>query len=254
MNFKLKGNQITFTDNRFYNIGEKFYPSVTTILQAYPKDAGFYKWLKEVGNDADTIRDAAGDRGSTVHKLTEQYDDGLEVSLMKPIQINPFDTVHKIQYSMQEWAMFERYVNFRQRFPLEILAMEMQLISEKYEEAGTLDRYVEIDGKRMILDIKTSNALYDHYWLQLAAYKRMFEDISGQTVDAVGILWLNAKTRTEGKKGDIQGEGWQLITRTDTTKEIELYEATKKLWQAQNGNMKPKQTSYTLTHKLPENA
>lgn len=246
MNYQLKGNQITFNDNRFYNLGDEFYPSVTTILQAYPKDAGFYKWLKEVGNDADAIRDAAGDRGSTVHKLTEQYDDGLEVSLI--------NEDGRLNFSMQEWAMFERYVNFRQRFPLEIQASEMTLISQKFQEAGTLDRYIILNGKRMIIDIKTSNALYDHYWLQLAAYKRMFEDISGQSVDAVGILWLNAKTRTEGSKGQIQGEGWQLLIREDTARDLDLYEATKKLWLAQNEGMKPRQVSYTLTHKLPANA
>jgi hypothetical protein len=242
MNYKLQGNQITFNDNRFYNIGDKFFPSVTTILQAYPKDPGFFKWLKDVGNDADAIRDAAGDRGTTVHKLTEQYDDGLEVSLISEDG--------RLNHSMQEWAMLSRYVEFRQRFPLQILAMELQLISEKFEEAGTLDRYVEMDGKRLIIDIKTSNAIYNHYWLQLAAYKRMFEDISGQKVDGVAILWLNAKTRTNGSKGAIQGEGWQLLTREDTAKDLKLYEACKALWLAENEGMKPREISYTLKHSL----
>jgi hypothetical protein len=242
MNYQLKGNQITFNDNRFYNLGDKFYPSVTTILQAYPKDAGFYKWLKEVGNDADTIRDAAGERGTTVHKLTEQYDEGLEVSLISE--------EGRLNFSMQEWSMFERYVNFRQRFQIEIIASELQLISEKFEEAGTLDRYIEMDGKRLIVDIKTSNAIYNHYWLQLAAYKRMFMDISGQPVDGVAIMWLNAKTRTNGTKGAIQGEGWQMLIREDTEKDLRLYEACKALWLAENEGMKPREISYTLKHQI----
>jgi len=239
---KLKGNQITFLDNRFYEVNGVFVPSVTTILQAYPKDAGFYKWLKEVGNDADAIRDAAGERGTTVHNLTERLDEGLEVNLL--------DEGGKQQFTMQEWAMVGRYVEFRQRFPLQILASEMQLISTEIGEAGTLDRYVEIDGTRMILDIKTSNQLYDHYWLQLAAYKRLFEATSGQKVDAVGIIWLNAKTRTNGTKGAIQGEGWQLLTKEDTSHDIELYEATKMLWKAQNSGLTPKNITYNLTHKI----
>lgn len=246
MNYELKGNQITLLDSRFYHLNGKFYPSVTTILQAYPKDAGFYKWLKEVGSDADTIRDAAGERGSTVHKLTEQYDEGLEVSLLSEDG--------RLNFSMQEWSLFERYVNFRSRFPLEFIVTELRLISEKFEEAGTLDRYVIMNGKRMILDIKTSNQIYDHYWLQLAAYKRMFEDISGLKVDQVAILWLNAKTRTDGSKGAIQGEGWQLLVRADESKDLPLYEATKQLWKAQNEGMKPRQVSYTLKHQIPVNA
>ncbi len=240
-NFEIQGNQITFTDNRFYYLNGQFYPSVTTILQAYPKDAHFYKWLKEVGNDADTIRDAAGERGSTVHKLTELYDDGMEVSLV--------NETGKLNFSMQEWQMFERYVDFRQRFPMKILATEMQLISEKYGEAGTLDRYIILNGKKLVLDIKTSNNLYEHYWLQLAAYRRMFADISGEQVDGVCILWLNAKTRSDGSKGAIQGKGWQLVIREDSTHDIELYEATKALWKHQNKDATPNNVTYQLTHK-----
>jgi len=102
----------------------------------------------------------------------------------------------------------------------------------------------------MILDIKTSNQSYDHYWLQLAAYRRLFEIESGQRVDAVGIVWLNAKTRTNGSKGAIQGEGWQLLTKEDTSHDLELYEATKMLWKAQNGSLTPKNITYNLTHKI----
>ncbi len=157
----------------------------------------------------------------------------------------------KLNFSMQEWQMFERYVEFRQRFPLEILATEMQLISEKFGEAGTLDRYIILNGKRLVLDIKTSNNLYDHYWLQLAAYRRMFADISGEQVDGVCILWLNAKTKSDGTKGAIQGKGWQLVIREDSTHDIELYEATKALWKHQNKDATPNNVTYQLTQTLP---
>ncbi|MFN9898091.1 MAG: hypothetical protein ACK55Z_04690, partial [bacterium] len=81
-------------------------PSVTTILEAYPKDASYFKWLKDVGSDADTIRDEAGRRGSIVHELTEQYDSGIECSFISE-QGFP-------KYKMLEWSMFERYVDFIQ--------------------------------------------------------------------------------------------------------------------------------------------
>jgi hypothetical protein len=243
MNYKVQGNQLTFVDARFYEVNNIFVPSVSTILSAYPKDASFYKWLKEVGHDADAIRDAAGDRGSTVHKLTEIVDEGNEVSLLD----EPTGT---LKYKLDEWAMLARYVEFRQRFPLKVIASELQLISPQLGDAGTLDRYIEMDGKRLIIDIKTSNSLWPHYWLQLAAYRRLFTTITDQEVDAVAILWLNAKTRTNGTKGAIQGPGWQLITKEDSSEDLRLYEATKALWMAQNENVLPRQTSYQLTIKL----
>ena len=82
-NFIQSGKQITFLDNRFYTTeGDGYVPSVTTILQAYPKDAAYFQWLKANGEESDNIRDEAGRRGSIVHDLTERYDNGEEINLM----------------------------------------------------------------------------------------------------------------------------------------------------------------------------
>ena len=239
--------QITFTDNRFYttDLGD-FVPSVTTILNAYPKDAHFFQWLKQVGEEADTIRDEAGRRGSIVHSLTERYDAGEEINLL--------DNGGNIGFKLSEWAMFERYVQFRQNHPLDVIHSEFNVIDAKLGYAGTIDRIVQIDGLNVLLDIKTSNQIYDHYWLQLAAYNQLIINHyhSVDIVDQVAILWLNAKTRTTGKGGVIQGPGWQLIFRDEAQRraDMELFEATHMLWKAQNGTMAPKQQKYTITHKL----
>jgi hypothetical protein len=100
----------------------------------------------------------------------------------------------------------------------------------------------------MLLDIKTSNAIYPTYWLQLAAYRRLLEE-AGIYVDQVAILWLNAKTKTNGKAGDVQGEGWQLLRKDDTVQELNLFVHTKALWTAQNQGSRPKQATYKLTHQ-----
>jgi hypothetical protein len=68
-------------------------------------------------------------------------------------------------------------------------------------------------------------------------------------VDGVAILWLNAKTRTSGKKGDVQGKGWQMVTEMDTTKQWSLFQAVQQLWHAEHEGDKPKEFSYQLSHK-----
>src|SRR5688572_24899077 len=88
-------NRVTFLDARFYKAGDQFIPSVTTILDAYPKGPDYYAWLKKVGEDSDSIRDEAGRRGSTVHQLTERYDTGEEVSM--------FNEDGFISFKMTEW-------------------------------------------------------------------------------------------------------------------------------------------------------
>lgn len=240
--YTIQNKQLTFLDSRFYQTDDGgFVPSVTTILEAYPRGAAYFNWLKENGKDADEIRDEAGRRGSVVHKLTELYDAGEEVNL-----INPNGS---IDYKLNEWAMFERYVEFRRRFQFITDAIEINIISKELGFAGTIDRVIDMDGEKILLDIKTSNAIYPSYWLQLAAYRYLLLSIDIK-VDKVAILWLNAKTRTEGKKGDIQGIGWQMITKEDTTNDIKLFNATHQLWLAENATSKPKQLIYQISHKL----
>lgn len=234
-------NRIEFTDTRFYGTSSGSYvPSVTTILEAYPKDASYYKWLKDVGGDADAIRDEAGRRGSVVHELTERYDSGEIVSYI--------NETGKPLYKLLEWSMFERYVDFSVNHKPTIDLIELHMVSEKLGYAGTLDRVMKIDGKNYLVDIKTSNSIYPSYWLQLSAYRQLLAE-GGVYVDGVAILWLNAKTRTRGKKGDIQGLGWQFVAKEDTTNELKLFNATYELWKSLNEDVKPKEFYYQLSHK-----
>ena len=240
--------QLTFLDTRYYSDGEGgYFPSVTTILDAYPKSAQFYEWLKKMGEDADTVRDEAGERGSIVHKLTEDYDTGELITLM--------DADGKIRYKSSEWKMFERYVEFSKNVHPEILRTEFNLISKNIGTAGTLDRTVLLDTKKYkgkyILDIKTSNAVHDQYWLQLAAYKELYEEtFPDEKIDGVCVLWLNAKTRGESKTGEIQGKGWQLVfPDKEHAYYWNLFKCTQVLWNEVNGGNKPNNVSYTIEHK-----
>ena len=119
--------------------------------------------------------------------------------------------------------------------------------------AGTLDRICKIDGKVYVLDIKTSNGIYNSYWLQLAAYEQLYmdgvlADSIYPDIDGVAILWLNAKTRTYGKNGAIQGPGWQMVTKDDRTKDWDLFKSVQKLWLAEHEDDKPREFSYQLSH------
>lgn len=254
--------RITFLDKRFYYTDEgKPLPSVTTILEAFPKGYGFYEWLKKNGEDSDEIRDEAGRRGSVVHGLTEDYDRGKKVSLLTESG--------EIGINTLEWSMFERYVQFRKANPqLKVIEIEQNLVYELGGYGGTKDRIFDLPGfGRMLLDIKTANNLHDHYWCQLAAYKTAHNEmllaadptgklLKEKYVDTVGVLWLNAKTRTEksmkeGQITDCQGRGWQLVTRSaaDQRHDWDIFQATHKLWLVQNDGVIPKEVSYALEYQ-----
>jgi hypothetical protein len=150
--------------------------------------------------------------------------------------------------------MFERYVEFSVNHKPEHHLVEQTFISSGLGFAGTIDRVCTIDGKTYVLDIKTSNGIYNSYWLQLAAYRQLYDAsvLHGSNmpdIDGVAILWLNAKTRTSGKKGDVQGKGWQMVSEFDTSKQWSLFQAVQQLWHAEHEGDKPKEFSYQLSHK-----
>lgn len=237
--------RIEFLDSRYYQhpISLKFYPSVTTVLEAYPKSWAYLNWLKEKGKDADEIRDEAGRKGSVVHQTTEDYDRGKTIYFL--------DENGKAKFMQIEWAMFERYVDFRTRFPMELLANEVHYISELFEVGGTLDRVFKHGEKNILLDIKTGAAVYDHYWLQQSAYAAMYEEQNDIEIHDIAILHLNASTRTIGKGKDIQGIGWKLYFAPKTREHyFNLFQHTKALWDVENENTMPRNLEYKLQHTL----
>jgi hypothetical protein len=157
----------------------------------------------------------------------------------------------KAEYKQIEWAMFERYVEFREKFKFELIANEVHYISPVFGFAGTLDRVFKVNGKYFLVDIKTSNSLHNHYWLQLAAYRELWNEVNEIKIDEIRILWLGAKTRTEGAGKSIQGVGWQLKEPEYGMDHYwDVFRSVFKTWQEENRTMKPKNTIYNLKHKI----
>jgi len=57
--------QINVLDQRFYRRNEKYYPSITSILNYFPKNQFFHNWLKDVGHNSEII---AQKQHGKVHK------------------------------------------------------------------------------------------------------------------------------------------------------------------------------------------
>jgi hypothetical protein len=74
--------------------------------------------------------------------------------------------------------------------------IEMPLVSEEYRYGGTIDWYGEIDGKKWLVDIKTSKGLFPEHVYQVAAYWAMLIE-NGFAVDGVRLLRVG-RTEDEG--------------------------------------------------------
>ena len=237
-----QNNQITFVDKRYYLKPDgTFVPSVTTVLDAYPKDSFLIEWIRKHGDDGRRHMERAGERGTHVHDLTESYDQGDLVSLL--------DHHERVRFSSDVWSMFERYVTFRNLYhsELEVIENETRFVDDLW--AGTIDRVFSFQDQLWMVDLKTSTQIHNVYWLQLAAYAHSYEKIHQKTIDRIAILHLNSKTRTL-KKESFQGEGWKLYFCPISHQEkFKLFEIVYRLWLEINKKIVPKNITYQLSHQ-----
>jgi hypothetical protein len=242
INHDLQGKQINYLDNRAYlSTRGSYYPSVTTVLNIIDKGEQYRDWLMSNGYNADYKMIKAQEIGTKVHGLVERFNS------------NPDDTILCIEYDengrprnmydKRVWEMFSRYVNFYDRFKPELLAVEQIVVSDNYQLGGTIDLVFRLNGLIYLADNKTGENLHNTQRLQLAAYAVMWnEAFPDYKIDKIAILHLNAKTRSDGKAGSIQGRGWQLKEiggENEYNKLFKVFMNSYDVWRFENPNWRP---------------
>lgn len=152
----------TTSYGRFYDVGDGWKPSVTTVLKyGFPISPGLVQWLKNQPNaeEADRIRDEAGARGELAHKTIE--------TLLKEGNVNLTglpDDVAKMVIGCTNW--FTEHVQ-------EVIEIESTLADSK--TAGRVDAIVKLkDGSLSVIDFKTSKTISESYHAQTAQYVKMY--------------------------------------------------------------------------------
>lgn len=234
--------QITLPDERFYEKGGKFYPSVSYILRAYPKSIGFYKWLASKGwDEAERIKEEAGDRGSKVHNAIYDLLKG------KPIKYTDKywnETTKDFEMlTDREWECLIAFQNFWEDKKPQMIASEIVCYSEKYLYAGTIDFIGIVDGKVMLIDWKTGSKIYPDQFLQVAAYWQA-ENEKGKFKPAeTAVLRLGTK----------HTRGYEPLKKMDLKKNKEAFRtflAVKKVWEFEHPKAKPDIKEIPETIKL----
>lgn len=237
--------QITLLDQRFYKqpSGE-YYPSITYVLSYFPKGKFFESYLKDVGHNADIILRKAGEEGTQVHNAIEQ------IILGKPVFW--LDLNHNANYALHVWQMIMKFAEFWETYKPELIALEYHIHSDEGKYAGTVDLICRIKDEVWIIDFKTSAAIQDSYYLQLASYKKAWEEKHDLKIDKTGILWLKASTRGSDKSGEsIQGKGWQIKQSKRTFEEdYELFTFCRRFWQIDNPDSVPVINQYPTVIQL----
>jgi len=225
--------QVNVLDQRFYRRNGEYYPSVSSILNYFPKNRFFHDWLKDVGHNADIIAAKAASEGTQVHNAVEDFLNGKEIEWL--------DEYENAKYSLEVWRMILKFADFWNTHKPELVAAEYHLFSDKYEYAGTADLIVRFKEKLWLMDVKTSNSLHTSYELQLAAYASAWNETHDEKITDCGIIWLKAATRGPDKQGKkVQGDGWQLkMFETPIDESMTMFTKIYDIYRLENPENKP---------------
>lgn len=219
-------------------------PSVTWIAGHYPKGIGFYKWLASTGwDEAESIKTAAGDKGSRVHHAIVDLIDGHEVPM--EAKIAGSDGL-EVELSLEEYDCLRSFCDFWATHKPVTMAREVTVFGDGY--AGTVDWVGMLTAPPKgypagpwLLDWKTSKEVWPEYELQVSAYAHaeLGMGILQEGIMQLGILQLGYRRNKAG---------WKLTPVPD---QYPLFLAAKQIWAKETEGQAPLQRDYPMTLRLP---
>ena len=164
---------------------------VTTVLNILNKPA-LVKWANNLGLkgiDSSKARDQAADIGTIAHAmiLAELTNTKADLEEYSNADIKTAENSLK---SFHEW---------RKEHELKVILTETPLVSDKFAYGGTPDCLAIVNGELELIDFKTSNAIWDAYYYQIAAYRQLLMENGYPKLKKARILRIG-----KGKGADFE--------------------------------------------------
>lgn len=264
-------HQITIVDERWYckeikndktGVPEmKFVPSVTWITQSYPKGIGYFKWLADHGwDEAESLKNAAGDKGSKVHLAIEDIMQGKEVRIDSKFMNK--STGLEEELTLEECDAIMSFIAWRDEVKPEMITFETTVFSDQHNYAGTIDFICKIGEEYWVIDFKTSQYVWPAHELQLNAYKQTVENGENMIRDPknksgyMDVTNLKMAVLQVGYRRNKAGWKWNEIPN-----DFDMFLTAQKIWTREHGEEKPNKRDYpivispaiTVAEVLPEN-
>ena len=167
--------------------GRKFV-GVTTPLSYFGNKNGMIYAAWKLGTEGKNYQDEwykAANAGTVAHEMIEAY-----------LHKNPEIDLSEVPADVREKAetAYLGFLKWADLVQFNVISTEESLYDETLGLAGTID-LAAIQGKRCIIDWKTSKEIYPENWGQLAAYKYLWEvNHPDQPIEEVYLLQLNKET------------------------------------------------------------
>lgn len=164
----------------YFNAAGKRVPGCTTIIGRFKESGGLIQWAYQCGLDGIDInqaRDDAADTGSTAHDLVHAHLLGLP---------EPEQSDARAQHA------FLAYLDWRKGLDLKVVEAETPLVSERHQFGGTPDLFATINGNLTVLDLKTSNGIYQDYLIQVAGgYSILWQEHHKEELKGMDLLRIS---------------------------------------------------------------
>jgi hypothetical protein len=152
-------------------------PGTTTVIGRFKESGGLMFWaFKQGQSGAAKLYDEAekaADIGTCAHGMVERHINGVPP---EEIEIYAQDTLIDSGMCDKARTAFGAYLAWAENFKVKIIEQEILLVSETYAYGGTPDAIGLIGNQLVLLDWKTSNAVYSDYLIQLAAYGNLWNE------------------------------------------------------------------------------
>ena len=161
-------------------------PRVTTILE-YCSGSNEYlmRWAARLGDKYTYEKQRTLDIGSKVHEVIEEY---LTLGTTYGLKNLSSSMKNEVQTSFNNFLSWYKRVTVNFGWRIEIFASEIPLICPWF--GGTADAIMVINGRRYIIDFKTSKKLTLEYFIQVSVYKWIIDNFYPDlgVIDGIGLL------------------------------------------------------------------
>lgn len=177
-------------------------PGVTTVLNVLNKP-DLVPWANRLGRqgiDTRKYKDEAAAIGTLAHYL-------IQCQLSEEVPDTSDYSANQIARAQRSLRSFQAFVGGRK---LDVHHLEKPMVSERYWYGGTIDFAGRLNGKRALIDFKSSKGIYPNHRTQVSAYHHMVVE-RGYELDEVWVLQI-PRTDDERFTADLLSS-WELQQR-----------------------------------------
>lgn len=161
------------------------FPSVTTVLQILGSKK-LLKWANYQGFkhiDIDRVLEQTSEFGTIAHSVVQGIVDKDNAEVLQPK-----DALMALDLD----NLAKKFSKLLSNHEWKTIYTEHTLISRDLGYAGTLDWLCELDGKKTLIDFKTSKMVKTNHILQLGGYDNLLKNVENIDVEQHGIILISA--------------------------------------------------------------